>query len=273
MNLPKSDTLPVPGATLYYEVRGAGPLLLMIAGGGGGSSFNGIASILASQYTVVTYDRRGAGRSTLDDVSADIPLETQGDDAHHLLAALTNEPAYVFGSSAGALIGLDLVARYPEQVRTLISHEPPAHYLLPDDEQQSPEKPLELRNREGASAALMKYMAQSGVRYDDLEPGVELPPLNREVSDAHAEAFFAHTFLAVRRYRLNVPALLAAPTRIVLAGAEAGHEFVAYRCAVAVAEQLGTTVVDFPSHHAGYISHPKAFAQKLSEVLQDEPAD
>jgi hypothetical protein len=29
----KTDTLTVPGATLYYEVRGSGPTLLLICGG------------------------------------------------------------------------------------------------------------------------------------------------------------------------------------------------------------------------------------------------
>src|SRR5438067_516712 len=114
MSLVKSDILRVPGANLYYEVRGSGPILLMIAGGGGGGAgdWNGFVNHLVVSYTVVTYDRRGALRSTLDDLSADIPLETHADDAHYLLEALTTELAYVFGSSAGALIGLDLVARY-----------------------------------------------------------------------------------------------------------------------------------------------------------------
>ncbi len=127
MSLTKQDTLRVPGAHLAYEVRGEGPLLLMIAGGGGeGGGFTGIADHLAEQYTVVTYDRRGAGRSTLDDPQADMSVQMHSNDAHTLLAALTTEPALVFGSSAGALIGLDLVVRYPQQVRLLVAHEPAA---------------------------------------------------------------------------------------------------------------------------------------------------
>jgi len=63
------------------------------------------------------------------------------DDAHRLLAELSTAPAYVFGSSGGALIGLDLVAHHPEQVCTLVAHEPPADYLLPATEQLQ-ENPL-----------------------------------------------------------------------------------------------------------------------------------
>jgi pimeloyl-ACP methyl ester carboxylesterase len=41
----------------------------------------------------------------------------------------------IFASSGGALNGLALVARHPEQVRTLVAHEPPAAQALPDREQ------------------------------------------------------------------------------------------------------------------------------------------
>jgi hypothetical protein len=60
MNVTKVDTVRVAGASLYYEVRGSGPVLLMIgAGAADAASFNGIAAHLADQYTVVSYDRRG----------------------------------------------------------------------------------------------------------------------------------------------------------------------------------------------------------------------
>ncbi|MBO0793772.1 MAG: alpha/beta hydrolase [Ktedonobacteraceae bacterium] len=269
MKLTKQDTLRVPGASLYYEVRGSGPLLLMIAGGGGGGAgdWNGFVNALTDAYTVVTYDRRGALRSTLDAPVEEIPLETHGDDAHRLLEALSSEPAYVFGSSAGALVGLDLVARHPEQVRTLVAHEPPAHYLVTDEE-PSQQSPLEIYRREGGLAALRQYAAQSGIDYQDREAGVVLPEVSREGA-ANADALFKYTFLAVRRYRLDFAALSTASTRIVLAGGSAGRESVPYRCTVAVAERLGTTVVEFPSHHAGYITHPQAFAQRLREVLSE----
>src|SRR5579871_4900342 len=214
MSLTKSGTLRVPGATLYYEVRGSGPLLLMIAGGGGGSGgdCNGFVNHLTNAYTVVTYDRRGILRSALDSPIDEIPLEVHGDDARRLLAELTSEPAYVFGSSAGALIALDLVARCPDRVRTLVAHEPPAHYLLPDADQPE-DDPLEIYRREGALAAMQRFAAKSGLNYEDREPGVELPKMSAEGA-ANAEALFKYTFLAVRRYRLDIAALSAASTRI-----------------------------------------------------------
>ena len=270
MSYTKSNILHVPGASLYYEIRGSGPLLLMIAGGGGGGAgnWNGFVNYLTDFYTVVTYDRRGALRSTLDAPVEDIPLETHGDDAHRLLAELSTEPAYVFGSSAGALVGLDLVARHPEQIRMLIAHEPPAHYLLPDEE-ASQVNPLDIYRREGGLAALRRYAPLSGMNYENRESGVEFPQESREGA-ANAEVFFKYTLLAVRRYRLDFTTLADVSTRIVIAGGSAGRESNPYRCAVAVAERLDTNVVEFPSNHVGYLTHPQAFAKRLRDMFGGE---
>ena len=108
-------TLRVPGATLAYAVQGSGPLLLLMPGGGNHArAFAGIVPYLVDQYTVVTYSRRGLGPSTLDDPQEVQQVATQSDDAARLLQAVgpANDPALVFGSSGGAIVGLDLVARY-----------------------------------------------------------------------------------------------------------------------------------------------------------------
>src|SRR6476620_5856844 len=116
----KTDTLTVPGATLYYEVRGAGPTLLLICGGVyDAAGYAGLAGQLADRYTVVTYDRRGNSRSPLDSPPETQRIEVHADDAHRVLAAVGDDPAYVFGNSSGAMIGLELAARHPEQVRTV----------------------------------------------------------------------------------------------------------------------------------------------------------
>src|SRR3954471_7525512 len=103
----KTATLAVPGATLYYEIRGAGPLLLVLQGGDGDAGRNAdLVGRLADHYTVVTYDRRGLSRSRLDDPATPVTVEAHADDAHRLLAELTDEPALLLGSSFGALVGL-----------------------------------------------------------------------------------------------------------------------------------------------------------------------
>src|SRR5437667_10881888 len=96
--------LNVPGATLYYEVRGSGPVLLMMPGGPADArAFRNIAEPLAWHHTVVTYDPRGLSRSTLDGPLQDERIvEIFADDVHRLLLATAKKPADVFASSGGA---------------------------------------------------------------------------------------------------------------------------------------------------------------------------
>lgn len=93
-----TGTLPVPGATLYYEVRGTGPLLLISQSGEGDAGRStDLVDRLVTDYTVVTYDRRGLSRSTLSDPARPITMPDHADDVHHLLAALTDKIASALG--------------------------------------------------------------------------------------------------------------------------------------------------------------------------------
>jgi hypothetical protein len=57
------------------------------------------------------------------------------------------------------------------------------------------------------------------------------------------------------RYTLDIAALSAAPTRIVITAGRASRGYFPHRIATLLAERIGTAVVEFPSHHAGYVSH------------------
>lgn len=284
MNSVKYDTLRVPGAILAYEVRGNGPILLLISGGGNDArSFDSIVGRLLDQYTVVTYDRRGLSRSTLDDPQEEQRVETHSDDAHRLLKALSSdyEPAYVFGSSGGAVVGLDLVARHPEQIYTLISHEPPTHLLPEHDPVQEMGAIREVYFREGVAAAFRKLMEMPGLRYDNWEGDIELPVVDDAALEAHIEEdeheqdvnnlkfLFEREFAMYDRYQLDFAALKQASTqaRIVLAGGHDNKEDATFWSASAVADRLDSTLVEFPGRHVGYVTNPEAFARRLHEVL------
>lgn len=274
MNATKIGTLRVPGASLYYEVRGRGPVLLLIgAGAADAASFNGIATHLADHYTVVSYDRRGYSRSPLDDPQEEQRLETHSDDAHRLLAILSNEPAYVFGSSGGAKIGLDLAIRHPWQLLTLVAHEPPVMELLPEAEHPAMGLPLDAGRPRTPLDNLQKFREILGVSYEDREPDAEVP---YELPEAKARLAANRAFLVTHeatmypRYTLDIAALSATPTRIVIAAGQASRGHFPHRVATLLTERLKTAVVEFPSHHAGYVSHPRAFAEQLRNVLGRE---
>ncbi|MEV0616526.1 alpha/beta fold hydrolase [Nonomuraea sp. NPDC050404] len=134
MTTPTAGRLRVPGATLHYEVRGSGPLLLLIPGGtGGAASFDGIADDLAADHTVVSYDPRGLSRSPLDDPQARQEVAQHADDAFRLLELVApGASARVAGCSSGAIVALHLLTAHPERISLVVAHEPPVVEVLPD---------------------------------------------------------------------------------------------------------------------------------------------
>jgi|SRR5688572_2365095 pimeloyl-ACP methyl ester carboxylesterase len=76
------------GAELYCERRGSGPLLLLITGGMGDAGFySSAADILASEFTVLNYDRRCNSRST-GDRSIDMTIAQQARDVVAIVKAM-----------------------------------------------------------------------------------------------------------------------------------------------------------------------------------------
>lgn len=111
-------TMSVNGTQVYYEQRVSGPSVLFIQGAtGDGGTFAQVAELLADEFTVVTYDRRGNSRSPRSAGWTTTSIYEQADDAAALLQALDLAPAAVFGTSGGAIILLNLLLRHPEVVR------------------------------------------------------------------------------------------------------------------------------------------------------------
>jgi alpha-beta hydrolase superfamily lysophospholipase len=123
----------VIGASIHYQVSGHGPTLLLLSPGDGDADvFSGIAPLLDG-FTVVTCDRRGQPRSAIDDPAEPVTISTHADDMARVLVAVTTHAARVFGAGLGAVIGLELVARHPHRVSTLVAFEPSLPTLLDVD--------------------------------------------------------------------------------------------------------------------------------------------
>jgi pimeloyl-ACP methyl ester carboxylesterase len=268
MSLPTSHRLDVPGATLFYEVRGSGPPLMLVGHPMGASGFAPIAPLLAQFYTVVTYDPRGFGRSTIDDADQDGEPDLVADDMRRVLEAVGTVPAHVFGSSGGAVTGLALIARYPDLVGTLIAHEAPLALLLPGAEEAKAgmQEIYDTFRGSGIRAAWEKFSSFTGMDTghgdDNVDPD---PPSAEEV--ATSERFFGHGLLPIALYQPDFSALHTAPSRIVVAGGTTSKGEFPQRTAVALAKRLGTPLVDFPGGHVGFISDPKEFAGVLQHAL------
>ncbi|MET7332063.1 alpha/beta hydrolase [Nonomuraea sp. NPDC005650] len=284
----KTHTLEVPGCVLHYDVReaaaGTGPILLMIGSPMGADGFVTLAGHFQDR-TLVTYDPRGIGRSTRTDGAAESTPDLHADDLHRLIGALGGGPVDIFASSGGAVNGLALVARHPEQVRTLVAHEPPAAQTLPDRE-QALAAVVDIRDtyeREGVGPAMMKFFAITGLRGEVPADFADQPTqdpadfgLPTQDDGSRDDPLLGQNLMTCTHHVHDFDALRAASTRIVVGvGAESEGEL-AHRAGVAVAERLGTKPVTFPSHHGGFLGDefgmrgdPDAFAVTLRQTLAE----
>ena len=271
MNQSRTDRLEVPGATLHYEVGGAGPVLLLIPGGpADAGGFAPIRDVLSDRYTVVTYDPRGLSRSPLGGEPRDTTVQTFAHDAHLRPAALGTEPAYVLGDSGGALVGLELVSWHPEQVRVLVAHEPPLTRLLDDAEEHArfAREVYDTYRAEGVGPAMRKFAAGAGLVQDPPQPPVDPPPEMYEAMarmQGNLDFFLGHMWLPLGDYAPDISRLRSRP--IAVAVGEASEGQLAHRAALTLAEQLGRQPTVFPGGYSGIGSRPEAFAGRLHEVL------
>ncbi|MBZ4321198.1 alpha/beta fold hydrolase [Streptomyces huiliensis] len=266
----ETGTLTVPGAEIHYEIRGAGPPLLLINGGDGDAAmFGPLARLLADHHTVITYDPRGNSRSRLTAPPREQSIEERGHDAHLLLAELAaGRPAAVFGTSYGAMTGMDLLARHPGQVRALVAHEPFVVDLLPDaDRWHALFREIHAAyRREGPGPALRRLGQEIGLDVAP-EPDDALPAPVREMLArvrANGDVVLEYELRSFTRFRPDAEALRAGRCLPV-----AGEESPAllHRTTAALAEQLGTRVTEFPGGHVGYLTHAAEFAVALRGAL------
>jgi pimeloyl-ACP methyl ester carboxylesterase len=286
-----TQTLEVPGAVLTYDVRrldsSAHPPLMIIGSPMGASGFVTLAGHFPDR-TVITYDPRGAERSKrTDDASQSTPDE-HADDLHRIISDLGAGPVDLFASSGGAVNALALVATHPEDVRTLVAHEPPASDVLPDREEAvgSAKAVNQIYQRSGFGPAMAKFIALVSLE-GAVPPGfADQPPpdpamfgLPTEDDGSRNDPLLGQNIVSGNAYQHDFDALRAASTHIVIGVGEDSGKQLAGRAGKAVADRLGMTPVTFPGGHDGFLGgeygqtgKPDAFAAKLREVLDSSSA-
>ena len=263
--------LKVPGAQLYYEVTGSGPLLILIPGAAGvGEVFRPLAHLLVAQYQVVTYDRRGFSRSSLDgSQDYDRRLEIDADDVWRLIEHLTDQQATVFGNSSGALVALEVISRSAETVQTVVAHEPPAVSLLPDAAKWWAffDAVYETYRKEGIPKAMHQFASGTVGKADHQLIERFMREHANEHTLANAQYWMEHELRQYPRAELDLDALMVRASRIVPAGGHDSHDQLTYQPNKMLARQLDRTIVDFPGGHLGFVSSPALFAQALIDTL------
>jgi len=130
-------TAMIDGLEVNYVMRGSGPALLMLAPGGFDATlekwttagvWQGMRPLetLASEFTLIAYDRRESGASggRVEKLSWSL----FADQAKGLLDHLKISEAYVLGGCMGCSVALAFAARYPQATRALILHWPVGGY-------------------------------------------------------------------------------------------------------------------------------------------------
>jgi pimeloyl-ACP methyl ester carboxylesterase len=286
-----TNTLESADVDVVYDVRGplptadGRPPLFMIGQPMDAGGFVTLASHFPDR-TVVTYDPRGLGRSVRKDGRVDHAPEIQANDVHAVIEALGAGPVEMFASSGGAVAALALVTAYPDDVTTLVAHEPPLIPVLPDATaaERARAAVRDAYEAKGWGAGMAAFIAMTSWRGEFTDEYFTQPApdpahfgMPAEDDGSRDDPLLSDRSWAVSSYRPDVAALTAAPTRVVIAVGEESLDTFTGRTAVATAELLGQQASVFPSHHGGflggefgYAGQPEAFAQKLREVLESE---
>lgn len=278
-------TLEVPGAVLTYDVHqpvraSDHPPLFVFGSPMGASGFAQLVEQLDDRV-VLTYDPRMAERSRLTE-GGEVSVEIHGEDLHRVVEAAGLGPVDAFGSSGGAQAALPWVVAHPQDVRTLVAHEPPLTLLLPDADvlMKVNADIVETYQQRGFGPALAKFMrlvmhtGEFTQEYlDQPDPDPAQYGLPTEDDGSRDDPLLGHN-MRMAPYLPDAEALTATGVRIVPAVGADSEGGMPRRGGEALAELLGVEPVMFPGDHGGFTvsewapgNDPAAFAQKLREVL------
>ena len=202
---------------------------------------------------------------------------------HAVIEALGAGPVDMFASSGGAVTALALVAAHPDDVVTLVAHEPPLIPVLPDAAaaERARAGVRDVYEAKGSGAGMAAFIAMTSWRGEFTDEYFAQPApdpaafgMPTEDDGSRDDPLLSDRSWAVSGYRPDVDALTAAPTRVVIAVGEESAGIFTGRTAVATAALLGQQATVFPSHHGGflggefgYAGQPEAFAHRLRHVL------
>lgn len=121
------------GTSIAFDQSGKGPALIVVASAlAGRSDAKRFAELLAQHFTVINYDRRGRGDSGDTKPYA---VQREVEDIKALIDAAGGS-AFVFGSSSGAVLALEVASKLPAKVKKLALYEPP--FIVDDSRPRVP---------------------------------------------------------------------------------------------------------------------------------------
>ena len=269
--------LDVPGASLYYEAMGSGPMLLCIPGGNGNlEPWRNAAMLLQTNFTVVLYDRRGFSRSYLSSTQPQDysrRLQTDVDDASRLIQHLSNnQTVNVVGTSSGAIVALELLQTHPELLKTLVSHEVPAIKMLPDNATLTIQQNhiYETYRKYGVPPAMIEfgtlYKAGSLNTYALL---ASMDGRNNVFTWGNDQYWLEREMPVYPLQDFDLDVLGKYKSLLMVAnGVQTDPTAMQYRANVVMAQKFGLNVTMLPGSHVGYQTDPAAWSAALSVAIK-----
>ena len=283
----KTYTLDVLGAVLTYDIHepstpGDYRPLFIFGSPMAASGFEQLVSHFEDR-TVITYDPRMTERSHLTE-GGRVTYEIHGDDIHRVVEAVGLGPVDAFASSGGAVAALPWAVAQPDDIGTLVVHEPPLTTLLEDAETilNANADIVETYRQRGFGPTMAKFiqlvMQTEPLPVDYLdrpEPDPAQFGFPTEDDGSRDDALLGYN-MAMPAYAPDVTALVSSGVRIVPAIGAEGDGAMPRRGGLALARLLGIEPVVFPGDHGGFAASewtpdndPAAFAATLRAVLDE----
>ena len=260
-----SQTVNVGDASLYCEVQGGGPSLVLVPGAtGDGGYMQPLADALADEFRVATYDRRGNSRSPRPEGWTATSVEEQAKDLAGLVETLDLAPAVALGNSWGALIALCTALEHERVLRGAVLHDPALMTVLKNPEEaQAALRPVWEAMTEGGPPAATKAFVEFAF-------GEQLRALPDEVVARmldNADVLFGIEFESLGAWRPEEERVRAVSVPVgLLAGKESPPPF--GEASSWIATRVGSDVVEVPGGHVGFIDSAHEFAEVARPLIR-----
>lgn len=250
------------GANLFCREFGSGETILMIHGACVDSDyFTDVAQTLAHDFRVVTYDRRGYGRSE-EQPDSDHSVLVQAEDAAMIIRRLGCS-CHIIAHSVGTSIAMELAQKYPKLVRTVLLYEP---FRAEDCDYERTTELLQISRwiRDGNIAKAMRaFLPMLGAK--DSRARCATDEETRHMQKNFL-CFLKTEFDKTMFYKPNIDRLHS--IRLYVGVGECSRDLPNWPQAHRLAKQLSAPVVYFPGGHSCAFALPMEFAWLAEGIVR-----
>jgi 3-oxoadipate enol-lactonase len=254
------------GASIYYEVTGSGPSLVLCHGAGGNHAiwYQQVAA-LADRYQVITWDHRGYGRSGGATGVGEPAVSSS--DLEAVLDAVGAERTHVAAQSMGGWVALGFALAHPERVATLTLADTIAGISTPIATQNWSDYGTRLREHPRVQGLGSSFAVARGFTERDPVSAAlyqAIGSLNPELDPASLGGMLTTTHTRDELAMLSCPTLFIVGDDDEIFPPAVIHDVAALIPGARVEEIAG-------AGHSAYFETPDAWTEVLSSFLAEHP--